>query len=690
MALISFNCEKVEVKTICSAPKTTQAGENAQTCRGGGWTPAGPSGYMGDDPGHVVGPQPGSLGDRMYRFVSTLSRQAKRIILLLVDVALVPVALLTALGLQTNGLPDGRGLLTHWAGLPMLMVIAALLVLVTGIHRVQLKAYESRAIMMTGVHALLLGLATAILDDMAGYGTPLATFINFVLVYFLMCVAARVVMLQVLLWVYRSGHEQTRVLIYGAGATGRQLAAALRTDDTIQTVAFVDDNPALHATMVRGLTVYSPVAVDGLITSRQIDRVLLAMPSLSRPKLAQLSRRFEDMGVDVQALPSFAQLTGQEELLGQLEPVAPGKFLGRAPLDAELPGGSDTYADRAVLVSGAGGSIGSELCRQILACKPAKLVLLDVSELALYTIDMELRGLRRQAKIEIIPVLGSVTDAGLAARTMRDNAIEIVLHAAAYKHVPMVEKNAVVGMSNNVLGTQVIAQAALDAGVARFTLISTDKAVRPKNMMGASKRLAEMVIQDLASRSNATIFSMVRFGNVMGSSGSVIPLFNDQIAKGGPVTVTHRDVTRYFMTIPEAARLVLAAGSFAQGGDVFVLDMGEPIAIYDLARQMITAAGYTVRDAQTPQGDIEIKITNLRPGEKIHEELLIGEGQTTTPHPKVLLERAEHLSQIEMAAALKALRAAVADADDAALRAVVARWVEGGAGFAASNEASQT
>ncbi len=625
----------------------------------------------------------------MYRFVSTLSRQAKRIILLLVDVALVPVALLLAFALQTNGLPAGPGLLTHWAGVPMLMMIAALLVLVTGIHRVQLKAYESRAIMMTGMHALLLGLATAILDDMAGYGTPLATFINFVLVYFLMCVAARVVMLQVLLWVYRSGHEQTRVLIYGAGATGRQLAAALRTDETIQTVAFVDDNPALHTTMVRGLTVYSSVAVDGLIASRQIDRVLLAMPSLSRPKLAQLSRRFEDMGVDVQALPSFAQLTGQEELLGQLEPVAPGTFLGRAPLDAELPGGSDTYAGRNVLVSGAGGSIGSELCRQILACKPAKLVLFDVSELALYTIDMELQGLRRKAKIELVPVLGSVTDVGLVARVMRDHGIEIVLHAAAYKHVPMVEKNAVVGMSNNVLGTQVMAQAALDAGVQRFTLISTDKAVRPTNMMGASKRLAEMVIQDLASRSNRTIFSMVRFGNVMGSSGSVIPLFNDQIAKGGPVTVTHRDVTRYFMTIPEAARLVLAAGSFAQGGDVFVLDMGEPIAIYDLARQMITAAGYTVRDEATPQGDIEIKITDLRPGEKIHEELLIGEGQTTTPHPKVLLESATHLSEIEMAAALKALRTAVTEADEDALRDVVVRWVEGGAAFALRG-ASQT
>ncbi len=627
-----------------------------------------------------------NLGDRMYQIVSSLSREAKRLILLSLDVALVPIALLAAFILQNNGLPEGVSLLNHWAGLPLLMMIAALLVLVTGIHRVQLKAYESRAIMMTGLHALLLGLSTAILDDMAGYGTPLATFINFVLVYFLMSVAGRVLMLQLLLSIYRRGQKQSRVLIYGAGATGRQLVAALRTDDGIQPVAFVDDNPAIQSTMVRGLNVYSPVAIDALIKSREIDRVLLAMPGLSRPKLAQLSRRFEDMGLDVQALPSFAQLTGQEQLVDQLAPVAPGKFLGRAPLDAELPGGSDTYAGRHILISGAGGSIGSELCRQVLACNPARIVLLDVSELALYTIDMELRGLLKKRKIEIVPVLGSVTDAGLVARTLAAQKVEIVLHAAAYKHVPMVERNAVVGMSNNVLGTQVLAQAAVEAGVARFTLISTDKAVRPKNMMGASKRMAEMVIQDLASRrgqkgGGETLFSMVRFGNVMGSSGSVIPLFNAQIEKGGPVTVTHRDVTRYFMTIPEAARLVLAAGSFATGGDVFVLDMGEPVAIYDLARQMITAAGYAVRDEANPQGDIEIKITKLRPGEKVHEELLIGEGLTTTPHPKVMLERADHLSEIEIAAALKALRTAIAAADETALRAVVARWVEGGETF---------
>jgi FlaA1/EpsC-like NDP-sugar epimerase len=283
-------------------------------------------------------------------------------------------------------------------------------------------------------------------------------------------------------------------------------------------------------------------------------------------------------------------------------------------------------------------------------------------------------------------VLGSITDGGLLTRVMAQHKVQVVLHAAAYKHVPLVEKNPIVGMSNNVLGTHTLALAAATAGVERFILISSDKAVRPQNIMGASKRMAELVVQDLASRSaGKTVFTMVRFGNVMGSSGSVIPLFQDQIAKGGPVTLTHREVTRFFMTIPEAAKLVLVAGSFASGGDVFVLDMGDPISIYDLARQMIGAAGYAVRDDANPDGDIEIRITGLRPGEKIHEELLIGEGQLTTPHPKILQANEATLSQVEIASALKSLRLAIESANEPALRAVVARWVEGGAHFSAQD-----
>ena len=627
----------------------------------------------------------------MYRLVSRLPRTTKRQILLAVDVALVPLALLAALSLQQNGLPEIDGMARNWLALPLLMGISGLLSVVLSIHKIQLKAYESHAIGLTAIHAVLLGLATAVMDDLAGLSTPLATFINFALVYFLMVITMRMVMLQFLLVIYRRGQDQCRVLIYGAGRTGRQLAAALRTDDTILPVAFIDDSKAMQSTIVQGLTVYAPLAIETLIRERQISRVLLAMPAMPRPKLARLSRRLEDMGVDVQALPSFAQLAGQEALVGQLQPVVPGRFLGRVPLDAELPGGSDVYTGRSILITGAGGSIGSELCRQVLACGPTRLVLLDISELALYTIDMELRTLAARLNVDIVPVLGSIADSALVRRTLTDHGVQVVLHAAAYKHVPLVEKNPVVGMSNNVLGTQVLAQAAVEADLERFILISSDKAVRPKNMMGASKRLAEMVVQDIASRHRGRcVFSMVRFGNVMGSSGSVIPLFHDQIEKGGPVTLTHRDVTRYFMTIPEAARLVLVTGSFASGGDVFVLDMGDPIPIYDLARQMIEAAGYRLRDAANPDGDIEIHITGLRPGEKIHEELLIGEGQLTTPHPKILQAREVCLSEIEVAAALKALRQAISDADEPALRAVVARWVEGGAIFLPSAEDGTT
>ncbi|RYH01073.1 polysaccharide biosynthesis protein [Salipiger sp. IMCC34102] len=617
----------------------------------------------------------------MYRWVSLLPRRAKRGVLLCVDVALVPVAMALALILQGNAVGEIETVADHWLVLPVLMAIGGLLSSVLGLPSVQLKAYESHAIALTAGHAVLMGVSAAVIYDVAGFAAPLASFINFALVYFLISVAARIAMLNLLMRIYRRGHNVSRVLIYGAGRTGRQLVAALRGDETVLPVAFIDDNPNSQGMIVQGLQVYPPMAIPKLIADHRIDRALLAMPSAPRARVAQLSRRLEDMGLEVQTVPSFAQLTGREApLLEQLQPVVPGRFLRRAALDEDLPRAGATYASRVVMITGAGGSIGSELCRQVLSRKPAVLVLFEVSELALYTIDMELRALLRDTRVQIVPVLGSVTDEAAVLRTMTAHGVQVVLHAAAYKHVPLVESNPLVGMSNNVLGTQALAHAAQMAGVDRFILISSDKAVRPTNIMGASKRLAEMVLQDMASRAKpgGTIFTMVRFGNVMGSSGSVIPLFQDQIQKGGPVTLTHQDVTRFFMTIPEAAALVLVAGGFAQGGDVFVLDMGRAVRIHDLAVQMIESAGYTVQDAANPEGDIEIRVTGLRPGEKIHEELLIGEGQLTTPHPKILQAREAHPSEIEVAAALKALRKALETDDETALRQLVARWVEGG------------
>ncbi|MEZ5799110.1 MAG: nucleoside-diphosphate sugar epimerase/dehydratase [Paracoccaceae bacterium] len=503
---------------------------------------------------------------------------------------------------------------------------------------------------------------------------------------FLLAILLRVAMLQVLIWVLTCDSPQIRVLIYGAGKTGLQLASALRSHDSIAVVAFIDDDPATHSQRLLGKPILPAWQVERLVRRHDIDRILLAMPSVSAPKQAQISRKLQALGLTVQALPSFAQLAGTEQLVDALTPVPVGRFLGRTHLDEALAESTLGYGGSAVLVSGAGGSVGSELCRQLLAQQPKRLVLYDVSELALYNIDRELRDLPEAGATEIVPVLGSVTDARLTRMVLAQHGIDTVFHAAAYKHVPLVERNPVIGITNNVFGTRTLADACIAEGVHRFILISTDKAVRPLNLMGASKRLAELVVQDRASRSRTTLFSIVRFGNVLGSSGSVIPLFREQISRGGPVTLTHEDVTRYFMTISEASKLVLMAGSLlgSQGpdrpaypasADVFVLDMGKPVRIRQLAEQMIQGAGYTLRDERNPDGDIEIKIIGLRPGEKLHEELLIDEGLLTTPHPKILRAAEESLSELEMAHALRELGIQVANGDAEGIRQLAMQLV---------------
>lgn len=619
----------------------------------------------------------------MYRLVNRLPRSVKWAIILALDILLAPVALFVAFALFNNAFALNQTPLFSYRAIVLMMLISGLLAVVMDIYRIQLKAYENRAIGLSAIHAMALGLSAIVLDGLAGHNSPISGFIIFAIVFFLMAVISRLALLQMLQSVYRDkSMEQSRVLIYGAGPTGRQLAAALRMDEAIFPVAFIDDNTTLQGSIVQGLRVYAPSTIRKLQRSRRVDRVLLAMPSIGRPRMLELTRQLNEWDLDVQALPSFAQLARGDMLVGQLAPVSPGQFLGRPAFEDDLLDGSATYRDRSVFITGAGGSIGSELCRQVLEHKPRCLVLLEMSELALYNIDRELRELQSGAQVvEIVPMLGTVMDAPLMRQIMGRYGVEIVLHAAAYKHVPLVERNAIVGVTNNVFGTQTLALAAADAGVAQFILISSDKAVRPTNAMGASKRLAEIVIQDLANRTaqigkGKTIFSMVRFGNVIGSSGSVVPLFQDQIRKGGPLTLTHRDVTRYFMTIPEASRLVLAAGSLAVGGDVFVLDMGDPVLIYDLARRMIESAGYTQRNSRNPKGEIEIVMTGLRPGEKLYEELLIGTDSRPTVHPKIVRAHEPQLSEIEVASVLKAVRSAAGDLDEMALRAALTRWIE--------------
>jgi len=636
------------------------------------------------------------IRSRLFAAVDRLNRFHKRFVFLLLDVVLAPLALMLTVMLVYSSLYPAYAMGGMWMVFATLSVAAAVLSSALGIPNIKLKAFESLAILRTAVFSTLLGLALYGLCRTTGQTFPIVGVSLFGLIFFLASVGARLSMLNLYMWVLRWGHRRWRVLIYGAGTTGIQLAAALKSHESVVVVAFLDDKVALQSMTVAGLRVLSPDRIEDIVRDREIDRVLLAMPSASPPKQAQIARRLQSLGLDVLALPSFAQLVGAEALVDNLAPVEPGQFLGRKPMDDAPPDGLAAYSGRSILVSGAGGTIGSELCRQLLSYGPRKLVLYEMSEVALYDIDRELRARPDLRQTEIVPLLATVTDSRAARSAMSDHGIEVVLHAAAYKHVPLVEANPIAGMSNNVLGTRILADAADEAGVERFILISTDKAVRPTNVMGASKRLAELVIQDLAKRSRQTVFSMVRFGNVLGSSGSVVPLFKEQIARGGPITLTHDDVTRYFMTIAEAVKLVLLAGSFSQsgaqqglaqpGGDVFVLDMGKPMRIRDLAEQMIQAAGYTVRHAGHPDGDIEIQMIGLRPGEKLHEELLIGEGLLTTPHSKILRAREGSLSELDMAKALQTLRNAMATGDARAARAVAAAYVEGYGGVPAAQD----
>jgi FlaA1/EpsC-like NDP-sugar epimerase len=612
----------------------------------------------------------------MLSFINALTRKQKGYVFLAVDLALIPAALLftyTVQSLPTSALDT---LIQSLPILPYLILVAAGLSMWLGIPNIQLNAYERHAVGLTAIFSLLLAGTSAVLSGLAGTALPPGTHVMFGISYFLFSVASRVVLYQLVTAIYRRAQPRRPVLIYGAGTTGTQLASALRTHESIAPTAFVDDNSSLQGIMLAGLPVFQPSRIAELVKTHSINRVLLAMPSLSQPKQAQIARRLQKMGLEVQALPSFAQLIGEEALIDKLTPVAPHNFLGRAACDVNLGDACDSYVGRVVLVSGAGGSIGSELCRQMLACRPRRLVLYELSELALYTVHQELEQLTEGLDIEIVPVLGSVTDPRQVRKVLGDYDVQVVLHAAAYKHVPLVEANPLPGLANNVFGTQTLAREAAEAGVERFILVSSDKAVRPTNVMGASKRLAELVVQDLATRREHTVFTMVRFGNVLGSSGSVVPLFQEQISRGGPVTVTDARVKRFFMTIREAVQLVLKAGAEARGGEVFVLDMGQPMPIMQLARQVIESAGYTVCDSAHPEGDIEIEIIGLRPGEKIEEELTLTGDLVGTRYQKIFCAREEYLSEIEVAAVLRGLRHALAASDEDAARAVIQRWVE--------------
>lgn len=438
--------------------------------------------------------------------------------------------------------------------------------------------------------------------------------------------------------------DKRPVIIYGAGEAGRQLLNALVHGREYAPVALVDDDPALHNLGVGGLRVFSPSKIPEMISATGAQVVLLAIPSLGHVRRREIISALEGLHVEVKTIPGVSDIISGKSKISELRTVSPEDLLGRDPVAPDLELLGKNISDRAVMVSGAGGSIGSELCRQILIQNPSILVLYEMSEFALYSIEAELTTVaaRSGSKTKIIPILGSVQDRGRLEATIRAFNVQTIYHSAAYKHVPLVEENVVEGIRNNVFGTLAITTAAQNLGVRNFILISTDKAVRPTNIMGASKRISELICQSLAEKPSDTVFSMVRFGNVLGSSGSVIPRFRAQIESGGPVTVTHREINRYFMTIPEAAQLVIQAGALGRGGDVFVLDMGEPVKIVDLAFSMVKLHGLTPYFVDNPddvfpeKGDIPVCVTGLRKGEKLYEELLIGNNPSPTAHPRIM------------------------------------------------------
>jgi len=481
--------------------------------------------------------------------------------------------------------------------------------------------------------------------------------------------------------------ERKKVIIYGAGPIGIQLLRALNETGNYKPVAFIDSNPSLAGQLVHGVKVLRPEKIGKTIADEDVKEILLATPTALRGERRMALKLLDTFPVAVKTLPALEDIASGHVEVSDLRPIDVEDLLGRDPVSPDLELLTAQVHSKVVMITGAGGSIGSELTRQLLKLGPKILVLFDVSEAALYEISMEIEELKRRlhnedeggAPVEtgVVQVLGSVLDRKLVARTIEEQGVEVIYHAAAYKHVPIVEANAFVGLQNNTLGTLVVAEVAKELGVERFVLVSSDKAVRPTNVMGASKRLAELILQALAQESPATIFTMVRFGNVLDSSGSVVRLFRNQIKAGGPVTVTHPEVIRYFMSIPEAAQLVIQAGAMATGGEVFVLEMGTPVKIDDLARTMIRLSGLDVRDEDHPEGDIAIEYVGLRRGEKLYEELLIGKNTTGTNHPRIFKNSEPVLPYEGLVAALGRLENAIQKVDEVELQDILRATVEG-------------
>lgn len=597
--------------------------------------------------------------------VVALPRIVKRLVAIASDTLLCMLTVAVAYWLRLDAwvYPVGN----QWLSYGFSLALAVPIFVRFGLYRAIFRYVGWHALTSVAWACAIYGLGYALLFTIIGFSNvPRTTGILQPILLFLAIGASRAL---ASLWLgdgYRAilkGGNRRRVLVYGAGSAGRQLEAGLSSSAELSVVGFLDDDRSMWGSNLNGKTIYPPEELPNLIDSLEVSDVLLAMPSASRKLKQDIVGRLRGHKVIVRTLPGMAELANGQVTISDLRSLQIEDLLGRDPVPPDPVLLSNSIADRRIIVTGAGGSIGSELCRQIVRHKPAQIILFEHSEYNLYAIERELAALARvhEIDVDIVPWLASVTDASRVADAFARYKADTVFHAAAYKHVPLVEANPTEGVRNNVFGTSVLAEQAIKYGCSNFVLVSTDKAVRPTNVMGATKRLAEMVLQSLAKSNPATCFSMVRFGNVLGSSGSVVPLFRRQIAAGGPITLTHKDVTRYFMTIPEAAQLVIQAGAMSHGGDVFVLDMGEPIRIYDLAVRMVELSGLSIKSEDGLTGDVAITVTGLRPGEKLYEELLIGNSPARTSHPLIMKAHEPTPQWAELELALEQLREAIRD-----------------------------
>ena len=612
------------------------------------------------------------LAEKLRSRLVSLPRRQKRLIQVTMDVVLVWCALWLAFVVRLGDSKSIEPFGGHAWLFALAPAIAIPLFIRFGMYRAVMRYFGNDALLAIGkavtLSALLLALAVY-WHQGAPKLIPRSMVFNYWWLSLVLVGGLRLVMRQYFMGDWFSANQPSKiqgrdsglpkVAIYGAGAAGNQLVAALRLGRAMRPVAFIDDDSGIANRSIAGLRVYTSKHIQQMINETGADEILLAMPSASRGRRRQILEELEHFPLHVRSIPGIMDLASGRVTVEDVQEVDIADLLGRDSVPPQQVLFERCIRNQVVMVTGAGGSIGAELCRQILLNQPAALLLFEHSEFNLYSIHSELQARikRESLPLRLVPILGSIRNADRLLDVMQAWKVDTVYHAAAYKHVPMVEHNIAEGVLNNLVGTLNTAQAAIRAGVSNFVLISTDKAVRPTNVMGSTKRLAEMVLQALSRESapvlfkddkalrqlNKTRFTMVRFGNVLGSSGSVIPLFHEQIRKGGPVTVTHPNITRYFMTIPEASQLVIQAGAMGQGGDVFVLDMGQPVRIAELAEKMIHLSGLSVRSEKNPHGDISIEFTGLRPGEKLYEELLIGDNVSPTEHPMIMRANEEHL-----------------------------------------------